>query len=437
MLAISIRDLRTLPQISGVYEFHDAKGMILYIGKAKNVKKRVSSYFQKKHADVRVSLLVQQIVTVRIIPVNSEFEALLLEAELINQYQPKYNVIWKDDKHYIYIQITDEEFPRIFFARKAEKSHNTFFGPFPSSSIVREILSYLRTIFPYCTQNPTVKKACFYTHIGLCNPCPATIRTYQSGKYLLAKRTYRKNILFIKKLLSGQAKSVQSALQREMERCSIEQQYEKAGEFRNKIEKIDYLLTSFHTPQEYINEPFLFLEESKKEQDELAKILSPFYPAIGKIRRIECYDVSNVSGKFAAGAMTTFVDGLPVKEYYRKFRIRLQSTPNDFAMLSEVLQRRLHHFGWPLPHLIVIDGGKPQLIAIRKIFAKSNISIPFIGLAKAEEEIVIPDKVHFQKIRLRKSASALHLLQRIRDEAHRFSHAYHQHLRLRYLLPKN
>lgn len=434
-MIFSPSSIKKLPEVNGVYQFLDASGTILYIGKAINIKKRVSSYFQKTATDEKHQQLVKLIYTISIIPVESEFEALVLESELIRTIKPKYNVIWKDDKHYIYIKITYEEFPTIHLARKQLKSKDTFFGPFPSSTIVREILSYLRTIFPYCTQRVNVKKACFYTHIGLCHPCPALIRKLEGNAYISAKDEYRKNVFHIKELLSGRGKRIKKELEVEMMKLSNLQAYEQAAAIRNKIEKIDYLITQFHTPEEYIDNPQQTIARWKEEQEELSIVLQKYYPTLTKILRLECYDISNVSGKFAAGSMVTFIHGSPAKQFYRKFQIRLVSKPNDFGMLSEVMRRRINHTEWGTADLFVIDGGKPQLIAILKVFEMMSIIIPVIGLAKEEEEIVVPLGDDFEKIRLPRNSPALHLLQRIRDEAHRFSHRYHEHLRLAYLLP--
>lgn len=429
-------NISSLSDGSGVYKFLDEKGDILYIGKAKNLKKRVASYFQKIPKEIKATNLVNRIRSIHIIYVESEFEALLLEAELIKKHQPKYNVLWKDDKRYIYIRITREEFPTIHLARRLMKSRDHFFGPFPSTSIVREILKFLRTIFPYCTQKAAVKHACFYTHLGLCNPCPSVVRKRTSESYSKAKLIYRRNISQLIQLLRGKARIVEKNLRDEMMEFSKLQDFEKAAEIRNKIEKIDYLLTQFSSPSEYIENPHFQILQRKKEEEELIHLLHPFYPGITKLQHIECYDISHISGLNAAGSMVTFIEGLPAKQYYRKFRIRLPSRPNDFAMLSEVLDRRFNHRQWRLPQLFVIDGGKPQLIAVKKIFTARQVSIPVIGLAKQEEELVIPQEEAYVKVRLDPGSLALHLIQRIRDEAHRFSHAYHVNLRLASLLPK-
>ena len=204
-----------LPELNGVYVFKDQKRTILYIGKAVNLKKRVSSYFQKKNLAQKIINLVERVVNIEIIPVTTELEALLLEAKLIKLHKPKYNVIWKDDKHYIYIKITNDTFPRILFTRREEERNGTYFGPFPSARIVRELLKYLRFLFPYCTQNPKVKRSCFYTHLRLCNPCPADIIKMPASQYLTCKRIYLANVRQIKWLLTGRINFVKNYLQKQ------------------------------------------------------------------------------------------------------------------------------------------------------------------------------------------------------------------------------
>lgn len=429
-----IKELNKLSQLSGIYKFIDNNGTTLYIGKAINLKKRVASYFQKKPLDKKTENLIKQITRIDTIEVQSEFEALLLEAKLINTVKPKYNVIWKDDKHYIYIKITKEEFPRILFARKPEQKDGIYFGPFPSKLIVTDLLHYLRPIFPYCTQPRHVKKACFYTHIGLCNPCPANIKKLSGEEYREARNLYLKNIRQIKSLLSGSINPVRKYLIKQMENASKSNDFELAANYRDKIETLEYLIHNYHPAQEYIDNPQLSVLLWNKERDELRDLLAPYFALTNSVEKIECYDISNISGKLGAGSMVTFRKGLPDKNYYRRFQIRSKNKPDDFAMLSEIMRRRLNHPEWELPDVFVIDGGKPQLIALMKVLKNYKINIPLIGLAKEQEEIVIPHQNTFIKLKLPSRSSALALVLRLRDEAHRFAHKYHEYLRAKYFM---
>jgi excinuclease ABC subunit C len=424
-----------IPEIPGIYIFRGKNCEILYIGKAKNLKRRVSSYFQnKKSIDFKTIKLVTLIHSIKIIQVNFEFEALLLEAKLIKKYKPKYNVIWKDDKHYIYIKITKEDFPRVLLSRKVDDNSSLYFGPFPSTRIVRDIIVNIRNIIPFCNQKPEIERPCFYTHLGLCDPCPSKIRKLSDKEYFNQKTKYRNNIIQIKYLLSGNTSKVKHYITSQMEIYAQNLLFEKAAMFRNKLQNLDYLTSHFSPTESFIENPYLASQRLKNEQKELTNILNKYFTHLKLLKRIECYDISNIFGKYAVGSLVTFVDGYPQKNYYRRFKIKMPDQINDFAMLSEILSRRLKHLEWPIPDLFVVDGGKPQLIAFKKIMNISQTKVPYIGLAKEEEKLIIPILNNFITLKLPNHSPALHLIQRIRDEAHRFAHKYHTLLRLKSLL---
>lgn len=227
--------LKNIPSFAGIYKFYTPENFLLYVGKAKNLKNRVNSYFTDDEKDSKTLNLISKIKYIESIPVASEFEALLLEARLIKQYQPKYNVLWKDDKHYIYIKITKEKFPKVLFARKPNLQ-DEFFGPFPSSKIVKDILSYIRSIFPFCTQNEKSKRACFYHHIGLCNPCPAAL-VKDAKNYRLLYFMYRRNIRHITELLHGEIGKVKKHILNQMSVASKNLNYEEAAVYRDKLDR--------------------------------------------------------------------------------------------------------------------------------------------------------------------------------------------------------
>ncbi|MCL4339437.1 GIY-YIG nuclease family protein [Patescibacteria group bacterium] len=424
------KNINKLPEIPGVYRYLDTNGGIIYIGKAINLKRRVSSYFQKQTKDAKTENLVRNIHKIEIIPVRYEFEALLLEANLIRIYKPKYNVIWKDDKHYIYIQITMEEFPRLILTRRKEDGRSFFSGPFPSSRIAREILANIRRIIPYCTQSPNRKRSCFYTYLGLCNPCPAVIKKLEQKEYARQKKIYLRNISRIKNLLSGDFEPLSRYLLAKMQHLSSENKFEEAATYRDKLKHLNYLL-NINITNEYMADPRYISHVFKLEKDELLWILKEHYPSLTRIERIECYDISNTSGTFATGSMISFKHNLPDKSYYRRFRIRIHNKIDDFGMLKEMLERRLKHREWKLPDLMVVDGGKPQLRIFNKVLANFTLNVPAIGLAKQNEEIVVCANGNYFKVILPRRSNALHLVQRVRDEAHRFAHKYHELLRLK------
>lgn len=435
-MRISKDQINNLPQLPGIYKFSSLDNKLLYVGKARNLKKRIASYFSPDKKDLKTQKLINQIYDIGIISVASEFEALLLEAKLIHENKPKYNVSWKDDKHYIYIKITREKFPKVLFARRID-ANGDFFGPFPSSTIVREILAFLRTIFPYCTQKETAKRVCFYNHLGLCNPCPAEVSKLPKAHYKKLLTQYQSNIRNIKKILAGKNDSVKKLLISQMNFFSNQQNFEQAAIYRDRLSHLDYLVNRYTPVESYIANPRLLEKIRDKETAELTNLLKNYFPQVAQVHRIECYDVSNISGKLATGSMVTFTDGVPQKNLYRRFRIKFNPSadgPDDFAMLAEVLRRRLGHPEWFLPDLVVIDGGKPQLLAATKVFRDSRINVPVIGLAKRFEELVLPKDNSYIKIKLGTYSNALNLVKRLRDEAHRFAHNYHTLLRLKYLL---
>lgn len=430
--------IRELPESPGVYLFLGKDKAILYIGKAINLKNRVSSYFRTPSPGaIKKEKLVSRVAAIDIILVHSEFEALLLEAHLIKRHQPKYNTIWKDDKHYMYIKITSEEFPRVLFSRNDKEKKAVYFGPFPATRIVRDILRFIRPLFPYCTQKRNARRVCFYSHLGLCNPCPGEIKREEGELYEQKKEKYRENIRHIKMLLKGHIQSVSRMLQTKMEKHAGKEEYEEAQLYKEKLDHLETLGRHTFAPDAYIENPHLFEKTIQDGQRQLRDILKAYFPSLPRMHRIECYDISNISGKSAVGSCVLFVDGLPEKNGYRRFQIRSGNTPNDFAMLSEIFERRLNHIEWQFPDLFIVDGGKPQLLAIQKVFLRREIPIPLIGIAKRFEELVIPVGDTCIKLQLGKRSPALHLAQRIRDEAHRFAHTYHTFLRLRSLVGTN
>lgn len=431
--------LTNIPTKPGIYQFYDEQNNLLYVGKAKQLKNRVSSYFRTS-SDLlpKTRLMVSQITKIKTIVVESEFEALLLEAELIKKLHPKYNHLLKDDKSYIYILFTKDDFPRIISARKNQiKTKGLFFGPFPNTYIVKTTLRELRKIFPYrscSTARFNKKKVCLYYHLQLCQgPCENKI----------SKTAYQKELQGIKLLLQRKRKTLIIDLTKKMKQAAEKEKFETAAVLRDKLQKLEYLQTSFRNPTEYMIDPNLLEDIRTQTLTNLQKILG-----IASLpQRIECYDISNIQGKQAVGSMVVFTQGESDKKEYRRFRIKYKDTPDDYFMLQEVLRRRLKKTGytdikvqentkkrWPLPDLIVIDGGKGQLSAALEVVENHQEEIirkiPVISLAKKQEEIFKKDYVDdIQKIILSKRSKELQLLQQLRDEAHRFAITYHRKLR--------
>jgi excinuclease ABC subunit C len=533
--------LKYLPSSPGVYLFKDTAGSILYVGKAKNLKNRVSQYFQKDNdGRPQIPFLLKEIKSLEHIVTDNEIEALFLENTLIKKHKPRYNIKLRDDKNYVYIKIDFEtEIPQIYTIRTPDTKNARYFGPYSSALKVRETLNLIRKIFPYCSNKKITSRPCFYYYLHRCpGVCIGTITPEE----------YRLTITKIGRFLSGHTQETYKELKKGMQEAASNRQFEKAAEIRDQLrslevieerqkaifaQKVDwdfisyvqtadkstvnifviregklidrknfiledtqnksgseiicafmerYYFESEDLPKEIftqslpgtldiLNEVFktkgkkLSVEQPRKgkkrelielgvqnakeyfEQwshgqaselsrttialDELQKVLSlPNTPF-----RIECFDISNIQGTNSVASMVVFENGKPKKSDYRKFKIKIDGQPNDFAMMKEALSRRfsIAHIKedsenrWMLPDLLVIDGGKGQLGVACEVLKEKGLNIPVIGLAKREEEIFRPGIS--EPITLPHSDYSLQLLQRLRDEAHRFAITFHKKIR--------
>lgn len=404
-----------IPRKPGVYIFKNSEGKILYVGKAIDLYHRVSSYFNNKHHHPKTIFLVENIDQCETIIVASELEALILEANLIKKYLPPYNIKLTNDKDYLYIKITKEDFPRIVTARKNElQDAKEFFGPFPSSRIVRVTLKKLRKIFPWCDgSNSWFKdRPCFYYHLGLCpGACTGRIK----------KKYYNKIINRFSAFMRGKKEALITDLTREMNSYAESLEYEQAKSVKKILDGMEYLLQS-NKAEIYLENPNFIEDQNKLAVKNLQNDLNlPKLP-----QRIECYDISNIMGKNAVGSLVALVDGDIDKKWYRRFKIRTQGKPNDVGMMVEVVSRRVKHQEWPQPDLILVDGGKGQVNGVLEVISKAGWNVPVFGLAKRMEWLYGFDG---SVIKLPKASLSLRLLQKTRDEAHRFALAYHRKLR--------
>jgi len=384
--------IKRFPDSPGVYIMCEKNRRPLYIGKASSLKRRVLSYFQRPQ-ETRLEKMLTQISSIETKKTDSVIEALFLENGLIKKYKPKYNVKLKDDKTFLGIFITKEDWPRIFPARLTQKlPKGEFYGPFPSAGQVREALQIIRKIFPFrvsCT--PLSGKACFEYHLG---QCPGVC----AGK--VEKKDYQKTIRQIKLFLRGKKKNIIKELEKEMKLAAKNTDFEKAAKIRDRIFAL-----------KHIQDVALIQEEDLRHPEDI--------PA-----RIEAYDISNISGAFAVGSMVVFTEGLVDKNQYRKFKIQISEGwgrgRDDVAAMKEVLSRRLNHSEWPYPDLILIDGGKGQVNGAKEILKARRLDIPIIGIAKGPErdkdELIGVENLSFDK----------KLLLRARDEAHRFAIEYYR-----------
>lgn len=420
-----------LPDSPGVY-LYIKNGYPIYVGKAINLKKRVASYFRLT-LEPKTAKMISEAKELSYIKVSNELEALLLEARLIKYYQPKYNIISKDDKHPLYIILTKEKYPRILTVRKTDLNiipNKAQWGPFPSTINVKSVLKMVRRIFPY-SDHKIGKRPCLYSQLGLCSPCPNMIESVSDKtEQIKLRKKYLNHIRNLKSLLDGKTNNVKKRLEMEMDSLSARELFEEASLVRDQIRKLDYIVAPHSQIDSYLENPNLIEDIKEKELRDLKKILKKYGINVAHLVRIECYDVAHLQGTSASASMVTFKNGSADKAFYRHFRIFQKKGWDDYQSMREVAARRKKHIGdWGRPDLIIVDGGRGQMSIFFKEF--QDLNIPVIGLAKKFETLVIPvntlGTVEIKEFKLPKG-SALNLVQRIRDEAHRFAQAYHHKL---------
>ncbi len=545
--------LKLLPSLPGCYIYFNKDGEVIYVGKAKILKRRVMSYFNRKHDSVKVNVLVSQIERLEYIITNTEVEALILESHLIKKYKPKYNILLKDDKKYPYFLITDEDFPRITIVRKKNMNpeKGRYYGPYTDIRAMHATLDFLKKIFPLkqCKTPKFKDRPCLYYQIGRCMaPCQNKVTSEE----------YKNLVKQAELFLSGKQSELLKQIKEQMQKYSDSLQFEKAAKLRDSYNdlvktlekqkvvyentKLNEDIISFMSEEGIFVIVILMIREGRlidkkdfvyevEEEDKTEffatffkeyystlkleypdKIVSNELEAIGekalyeewleilaqkkvkisygksaqgkelqmladknakvvldnakiskmsKIRddfneigsylaeklqlknfphRMECYDISHIQGTNTVASMVTFINGLPKKSEYRKFKVRMtEGKPDDFLSMKEVLTRRLSHLGeakWEKPDLIIIDGGKGQLSSVMEIIEGLGVKgIDVVSLAKKHEEVFLPKQS--KPVILPRNSSALFLFQRIRDEAHRFAITYHRKLRSKSMIKKD
>lgn len=415
---------KDVPSTCGVYQYWQ-NDKLLYIGKAINIKARLASHAQNAKLDAKEAAIVAGDM-IKYTLCDSEFKALLLESELIRQCKPPHNRVWKDDKSYLYIVIDmSDPFPRPRFARAHDlpptylipNTKYKLFGPFPNSKIAEEVLTAIRHLIPFCMSKRVGEHPCFYSRIGLCNPCPSVI----SSK---AERSqYQRQIRQVIKILEGNIDPVIKDLTLQMKSASRREDFELALAIRTKIERF----TRFITSHSFTDRHFSYNNSSEKLKS-LQNVLSAYYKDrprnLASLHRIECYDASNSMQHDSTVSLTVMNDGLLDKGQYRRYKIKNPHTVSDFDRLDEALNRRLKNTTWPKPDLIIIDGGVPQLRRLQRIFDRETNPPPYLGLAKHPDRLIIPYNDSFTVIKLTSDHPGLQLLEQLRDEAHRFANSY-------------
>lgn len=415
------------PESPGVYLFQDQTGRVIYVGKATTLRARAGSYFLKAAAtDHRTRQLVKEAYDIDFLPADSEVDALLMEARLIKDVQPKFNKELRDDKTFPYLQITThEDFPRVEITREPRTSGVKLYGPFTSIASLHGALQVLQRVFQFRTCSLDIDaederwrwfRPCLLASIRQCT-APCNLR--------ISKEEYRKDIARLKKFLEGNRKSLLKELHSEMQEAASKRRFEQAARLRDEIAMLESLNERGDLDKHV--QPEVFYIDPKKGLAGLQKVLK----LREQPRTIEGMDIAHLGGNETVASLVQFIDGMPFKPGYRRYRIREVEGIDDYASMQEIITRRFGKSGGEseiFPDILLIDGGKGQLNSALRAFESLGITPPrILSLAKREELIHLPDRD--APLRLSRHAFALRLLQYVRDEAHRFAQHYHHLLR--------
>lgn len=419
--------VKTFPQTPGVYLMKDQAGRVIYVGKAKNLRSRASSYFLKAaQQEQRTATWVHEINDIDYLECNSEVDALLAESRLIKDVQPQHNKELKDDKTFPYLMITTrEDFPRVEVTRTPKASGAKLYGPFTSAGALRGAIQVLQKVFQFRTCSLDIEdgderwrwfRPCLLASIKQCT-APCNLR--------ISKEDYRQDIRRLQTFLEGGTKRLLGQMRKEMLEASQKQAYEQAARLRDEINMLERLDERGELDTHV--QPEVFYIDPKKGLAGLQKVLKlSEFPRV-----IEGVDIAHLGGEETVASLVQFIDGLPFKPGYRRFKIKHVKGVDDFRSIHEVVARRFRRLSdqqESFPDLLLIDGGKGQLNAAMSAFRDQGISPPVVlSLAKREEEIFLPGQP--EPLRLSRHAFALRLLQYVRDEAHRFAQHYHHILR--------
>lgn len=420
-----------IPTAAGVYLMKDAKGGILYIGKAVNLRKRVAQYFGREAKDrYQIKFLMERVAAIETIQTKTEKEALLLEHKLIQKHRPRYNIDLKDNKTFVRVKLTTEHpFPAVYVTRKIKKDGLDYFGPYVDAAACRNMVDQVVRYFRIrtCSDREFLNRVrpCIQYDIGRCTaPCVGRV----------GKEEYARQVEEARLLLKGKSRDLLKMFKSKMKAASEEFRYEEAARLRDIISDLKKSLE-----RQKVIKPGEPERVAEGEHDKIPYSAIIGRPLQKKLRLsdvphfIECVDVSNISGRFAGGAVVCFVDGSPMKSRYRLFNIQREEKPNDYAMMFEVLERRFKMADLPPPDLLLIDGGKGQLSIATKVLESLNMKVPVAAIAKIEgshkkssdlAQIFLPNRIN--QVKFKKGDLALLYLIKIRDEAHRFCINHHR-----------
>ncbi|OGN02067.1 MAG: hypothetical protein A3G02_02310 [Candidatus Yanofskybacteria bacterium RIFCSPLOWO2_12_FULL_44_13b] len=416
--------IKLMPREAGIYIwFKGAKK--LYVGKAGNLRARLKSYIAPD--DARIKIMVEKASGLVRVPAGNEIEALILESQYIKKYHPEFNVLMRDDKQYSYAAFTQEEFPRIFITHQPHSKFKNFeiesVGPFTEGYTLKQTLKFLRRTFPYCTCRQKHNNFCLNYHL---DRCPGFCCLKHPEK--TDRRLYMKNINAIKDMLTGKKDTLIKKMKKEMVAAGKAHDFQKAIRTREQIDSLEKIFSNAKVLQG-LNERY---ERQSPGIEKLREFLN-----LPRLNRIECYDISNIQGRYATGSMAVFIDGLADKNEYRRFKIRTVKGADDTAMIKEILTRRLRHTEWKYPDLVVIDGGKAQISAVQSVMAEFDLveNIPVLALtkdAKHKGNHIFISTAPKKSVALKAiHPAAKNLILAIDAEAHRFAISYYRYLHRR------
>ena len=413
--------VRELPNKPGVYLMRDQLGRVIYVGKARSLRKRVSQYFHPSRQmrwDPKTRALIESIADFETFVVKSEPEALLLEGKLIKEYKPRYNALLKDDKRFLLVKVNlNEPYPRFKFARLKKEDGALYFGPFAHAGAVRVAMQWMRKKYGVLVQGtgaPKEKDLKYSTYL-----VPVPLKD-------MPREEYVRRVELACGFLEGRNREATEELDSQMRSAAAAQQFEKAAVLRDVIGSLREIARAAR--ERKFSHDLKPKIDRQAELADLQRVLG--LPALPS--HIEGFDISNISGTLTVASTVCFRDGKPHKDHYRHYQIKTVEGSDDFASMAEVVSRRyvrLREEGGTMPDLVMVDGGAGQLSAALGALAQLALALPVIGLAKQMEEIYTP--AGSQPLRLPRTSPALHLIQRLRDEAHRFANTYHQKLRQR------
>lgn len=410
------KNIPILPKVSGVYLFKDAQGKVIYIGKAKNIQKRVSSYFHNYAQDWKVKSLIDDHASVDYILTSNETEALLLEAQLIRDNQPRYNVLLKNGQPFVYIHVTNAEIPALELVRN-KKSKGTYIGPFLHKTQARKVYNFLKNTFALNLCNKKIENGCLDYHIGRC--AGSCLATFDTAEYLV-------RLGLALNTLQHDQKTFIKTIKERINHHNAALEFEKSKYLNEYLENADIIFETIRTKfseRKFEHEAYAATTPLPAELQEMTADLRTFLKTDHSIRTIDCFDISHFQSSYLVGACVRFTDGKPDKNNFRRFKIKTLVQQNDYAALQEIVTRR-YKDTQNLPDLIVIDGGKGQLSSVRQVLPDATL----ISLAKREETI-FGANLPPEGLKLDNKTPEGRILLALRDYTHHFAISYHRLLR--------